>query len=377
MAGGRGAVAEAAVGQAFEGVVGEFGEEDGMVEKGDIVAFDGEGEGFDEWGFGFGAGIEAADGQALLYEGVDIGFADGIGFSPDDLWTPFVDDVGEAIALELPADLVEALEGNHFSIAGIEDGDGGEVVVASPIDAGDIGVAGLWLAVGGGGGGVSDAAEDLALVVGEFGLVFGVPYDFGRAVFDAVQFSGVNEIGIGGAEMEGLPFGFLGIEAGAVAAPEPVASVGRAEEAGDAAGGGEHGTDDIVPDAGGHEGGFVEDGEIQAFAAEFIGIMGAADGDHAAFGQVNAAFSRAYYDAGEVFDAGFEVAPDLACHLVGGGDPPAAFVFHVRGFEDVDQPQLRFAPAPAAGQGLEACGVIEDFQLSGVGRSAGDGRGQI
>ena len=277
----------------------------------------------------------------------------------------------------MPADLVEAFEGDHFAVAGIQDGDGGEVAIASPIDAGDVGVAGLGLAVGGGGGGVSDAAEDLAGVVGEFGFVFGVPYDFGRAVFDAGQFGGVNEIGIGGFEMEGLPFRFLGVEAGAVAAPEPVASVGCAEEAGDAAGKGEHGADDIVPDARGHEGGFVKDGKIQAFAAEFIGVVGAADGDHATFGQVNATFSRAYYDAGEVFDAGFEVAPDLACHLVGGGDPPAAFVFHVGGLEDVDDSQLRFAPAPAAGQGFEACGVVEDFFLSGVWGSAGDGRRQI
>ena len=62
VSGGGGAVAVAAVGQAFEGIVREFGQEDGIVEECNIVSFDGEGEGFDEGGFGFGAGIEAADG---------------------------------------------------------------------------------------------------------------------------------------------------------------------------------------------------------------------------------------------------------------------------------------------------------------------------
>ena len=99
VAGGGRAVAEAAVGQALEGVVGEFGEQDRIVEEGDIASFDSEGEGFDEWSFGFGAGIEAAHRQAIPDEGVDIGFADGIGFSPDDLGTPFLGDLGEAVAL--------------------------------------------------------------------------------------------------------------------------------------------------------------------------------------------------------------------------------------------------------------------------------------
>ena len=279
VAAGRGAVAVAAVGQAFEGVVGEFGEEDGMVEQGDIVAFDGEGEGFDERRFGFGAGVESADGQALLDEGVDIGFADGIGFCPDDAGLPTFGDLREAVALELPADLIESFEGDHFVVGGVEDGDGGVIAVAPPIDAGDIGVAGLGSAVGGGGGGGSDLAEDLAVIVGEFGFVFCLPDVFGSAALDGGEFFVMDKAGIGGAEMEGLPLILFGVAAVLVALPEPVASVGSAEEAGDAAGFGEHGADDVVPDAGGHEGGFVEDNEIEAGAAEIIGIMGAADDD--------------------------------------------------------------------------------------------------
>lgn len=78
-----------------------------------------------------------------------------------------------------------------------------------------------------------------------------------------------------------------------------------------------------------------------------------------------------------MFDAVFQVAPDLARHLVGGGDPPAAFVFEVGGFEDVDQPQFRFAPASSASECLEAGGAFEDLHLPRVGHYALDGRRQI
>ena len=75
-----GAVAVAAVGQLLECVVLKFVEEDGVIEQGDFLAFDGEGQGFDEGGFGFGGGIEGFYGQAGLVESFDIGFADGVGF---------------------------------------------------------------------------------------------------------------------------------------------------------------------------------------------------------------------------------------------------------------------------------------------------------
>ena len=300
VAGGR-TVAIAAVGQALEGIVGEFAQEDGIVEQGDIVTFNGEGEGFDERSFGFGAGVEAADGQALADEGVDIGFADAVGFGPNDSHAPLLGEGGEAISLELPTDLIKAFEGDHFPICRVNDCDGGVIFTASPIDAGDVGMSRLGLIVGGGGGGLCDAAEDRALVVAEKGFVFGLPDDFGCAALDAREFGRIDEAGLGGAEMEGSPFFFFGIEAGAMAMPEPVSSVGRAEEAGGAAGKGEHGTDDVVPDTGGHPGGFVDDGKVQAFAAKFIGVVGAADGDDSAFWQVNAAIGRAYVDAGEMF----------------------------------------------------------------------------
>ena len=289
MAPGRRAVAIAAVGQAFEAVIGEFPQQNGIVEQGYVVSLDGKGQGFDERRFGFGAGVEAANRQAQAVEGVDIGFANAVGFRPDDLRLPFFDDAGDAAALEFPAYLIEAVEGDHFSISGVDDGDGGVVLAASPINAGDIGMARLRLVIRCRSGRIGDAAEDLAAVVGEFGFVFGFPDMLSGVVLDAFQFGGIDEFGLGGAEMESSPFVLQRVEAVAMAFPKPVAALGCAEEAGAAAGSGEHGSDDIVPNMGGHPGGFVEDGEIEAVAAQFIGVMGAADGDHTAFLQINAA----------------------------------------------------------------------------------------
>ena len=65
-----------------------------------------------------GGGAEAADGQAVLYQGFDIGFADAVDFGPDDVRLPVVDECAQAIALEGPADLIEAIEGDHlFAVA--------------------------------------------------------------------------------------------------------------------------------------------------------------------------------------------------------------------------------------------------------------------
>ena len=153
-----------------------------------------------------------------------------------------MDDVGEAVALELPADLIEAVEGDHFVIGGVEDGNGGVVVIASPIDAGDVGVAGLRRPIWSGSGGLRDAAEDLALVVSEFGFVFSFPDALGGGSLDGGQFGVIDEVGLGGRELEGGPFVLLGVEAGAMelqnqlrpwgvlrkrAAPRAVASMGR------------------------------------------------------------------------------------------------------------------------------------------------------
>ena len=79
--------------------------------------------------------------------------------------------------------------------------------------------------------------------------------------------------------------------------------------------GDKHGPNDGRPDGRVHEGGFVEQDKIQAFAAQAVGIMGAAEGDHAAVGKVDAAFSLADPQILQGRDRSFQVAPDLARHF--------------------------------------------------------------
>ena len=273
------------------------------------------------------------------------------------------DDGFEAVSLVLPGGVVEAVEGDHFAICGIEDGDGGVVLAASPVDAGDVGVAGLGFCVGLGGGGFFEAAEDGAVAAEEGGFVFGSPDEIGGVAADVLEFFGVDEGVVGGGEVEGLPVCFFGIEAEAVEVVEPVAAFGRGQEEGGAACRDEHGADDFVPGAGLDEGGFIEDDEVETFAAEVIGPEGAAEGDHAAVGQIDAAFALAYLDASDAFQGVFEIAPDLVGHFFGGRQPPAAVVI----LEGVDQyggfAEFGFAPAASAGGDFEAGGVLEDFNL--------------
>ena len=188
-AGGR-AVAPVAAWEPFEGIVGQFAEQDGIIEQGEGTALNGESQGFDERGFSFGAGEEGSDGQPFLHEGFDIGFADAVGFSPDDAGSPVLNEVFEPVALEFPADLIEAVEGDHYPASDVDDGDGGVIIIAPPVDAGDVGVS--WL--GGvemiGGHGVGDAAEDLAAVVAEVGLVLGFPDLFRAEAADVFEFGG-------------------------------------------------------------------------------------------------------------------------------------------------------------------------------------------
>ena len=126
-----------------------------------------------------------------------------------------------------------------------------------------------------------------------------------------------------------------------------------------------------------HAGGFIEHDEIEAVAAQFVGIMGAADGDHAAFGQIDAALCMTNYYAGQMFYGAHQVAPDLARHPVGGRQPPAAFVLHVSGVEDVGFAQLRLAPAASASQHFEAGWALQDGLLAGVGPHEGYGGRRI
>ena len=355
--GGR-AVAPGAAGQAFEGVIGEFAEQDGIIQQGEGTALDSESKGFDQGRFGFGAGEEGADGQPFPHEGFDIGFADAVGFGPDDAGSPVLDEGFEAVALEFPADLIEAVEGDHYTAGDIDDGDGGEIIIAPPVDPGDVGVSRLGGVELIGGDGVGDAAKDLAAVVAEVGFVLGFPDLFRAEAADVFEFGGGDERVIGAVEMEGSPVLLGGIEAELAQLPEPVAAFGCAEDKRLAEGGGEHGADDFDPKTGVDEGGFVEDGEIEPFAAQVIGMMGAADRDHAAVWQIDAAFVLADFAPFQVFDSAFQVAPDLIGHLVGRRQPPAAFVLYDRRDQNGRQRQFRFPPATAASHHFEAGRVL-------------------
>ena len=63
---------------------------------------------------------------------------------------------------------------------------------------------------------------------------------------------------------------------------------------------------------------------------------------------VNAAFACAFYDPGEIFAAFCPVASDLPRYLLAARNPPAALLFQVDRFQDLDLPQSRSAPAPPA-----------------------------
>ena len=360
------AVAPGAAGQAFQGIICQFGEQDWVVEQGYGPPFDGEGEGFDERGLGFGGGVEGSYGQAFLQEGFDIRFADAIGFRPDDLWPPMLNKGFEPVALEVPADLIKAVEGGHSGVGDVDNGDGGVVIIASPIDAGDVGMAWLGMVELFGDDCVGDAAEDLSAVVGEMGLVFGLPDVFRCELLDVVQFGGLDEGVVGAGKVEGLPFGLSGIVAEAKEVAEPIASFGRAQKQGVAAGGGEHGTDDFGPEAGVHESGFVEHGEIETFATQVVGMVGATNGDHAATGEVNAAFGFADAGSFQCLDSALQVSPDLTRHLSGRRQPPAAFVLVQGRVENAGHPQFRFAPAAAAGDHFEPRGVFHHLRLPRV-----------
>ena len=128
-------------------------------------------------------------------------------------------------ALQAPADLIKAVEGGHFALGDIDDGDGGVVLVPSPVDAGDVGVARLGTIELAGGDGVGDAAEDESAGVGELCQVFDFPDALGGAVLDVVQFGGINEGVVGSGEMEGLPVGDLGVFAELKEVVEPIGTV--------------------------------------------------------------------------------------------------------------------------------------------------------
>ena len=96
-----------------------------------------------------------------------------------------------------------------------------------------------------------------------------------------------------------------------------------------------------MPDAGGHESGFIEDDEAEPGTAQVVGHLGGADGDGSAFSQRNAAFALADGDAFQVLDGVDQLGPDFFVgSSIVGDDPPAALVMQVGGSEDFDETDL-------------------------------------
>ena len=133
----------------------------------------------------------------------------------------------------------------------------------------------------------------------------------------------------------------------------------------------------VVADMGGHARGFVEHGEVESVGARLVGIMGARDGDRASFWQIDGPCGFVDDDVFCGLSGVYELGPDLACHEVAGGDPPAALALQARRPQDVDQAQCRFAPAPPAGQHIEGGRSAAGFHRLGVGHASGHRRRHI
>lgn len=364
-AGGRG-VAVTTGGKGFDGVGGEFTEEGFIRQEGEFGAFDGEGEALDEVGLGGLGCHKGANGQAFGLKGFDVGRADAVGFGKDDGGLPVIVEGAEAAALVRPRELGEAIQRDHAAGADIEDDDGGGVGGATPIDTEDVTRAGDGLSGERGGGGGVDATENLTEIVGKFGEVFGAPDMFGGLGADDIEFGGVDEGVVGAGEMK-VPPTALALDAHLIEMPEGVFAVGGGEKERAAAPIQEHGADDFRPDGGGHEGGFVEDDEIQPCPAQVIRRVGGADGDGTAAGEVEAAVGVVDAATGEMGGDGLHLFPDIGGHGVGGGEPPT-FLTTGGGGEDGIEADEGFAETAATGDDAKTGAGFKNGLLVGMGR---------
>ena len=148
--------------------------------------------------------------------------------------------------------------------------------------------------------------------------------------------------------MEGLPALLPRLQALLIQLPEPVVAIRAAEEQGVAAPLQQHGAQDLRPDLIIHEGGLVQHREVEAFAAEIVCDMRAADGEQAAAGQVDATRCFADLRLCQRRQRMLQIAPDLVGHFQGGRQPPAAPA-HQRAADDGHLAQLGLAEAAPAG----------------------------
>ncbi len=361
-AGGR-SVAIVAGGQAFHSVGGQLAAQHGVVQQGDGFALHGQRQRFDERPLALGGGGEGPHRQAVPLQGFHVDAADAVGLGPDHVRPPAFEDGFQAVALLLPTHLAEAVQGDQAFALHVEDGKGGVVVDAPPVDAD--GVARLFTAAGGpGGAGQVDVTEDVAGVLDELGQVFLAEPAVGRFQPGLVDLLLRDERAAGGGMVEAPPIRQERVQAHLVEAVEPVETVGRAEEEGAASPVGQGRADRAGPDFLRHEGSLIQHGQVQADAAQVVGVVAAAHLDHAAAGQGQAMAALVFVRPAAV-EGGLEVPPDFVGHAIGGRDPPAKTA--LSGFGQQGRfAQLGLAPAASAGQHAEAGRAVEDFTLGVV-----------
>ena len=101
----------------------------------DRLAFEGEGERFDEAGLGTERGMERNHGKFLPLADFDDGIAHRVPFSENDEWLELLGRDFESRDLKVVVDVVEPFEVDLATFGDIENRDDGEVVVFAPVHA--------------------------------------------------------------------------------------------------------------------------------------------------------------------------------------------------------------------------------------------------
>ena len=147
-----------------------------------------------------------------------------------------------------------------------------------------------------------------------------------------------------------------------------VAAFGRPDEEGAALAVGEGGAEAVGPGVGFEVGGFVEDDEIQAFAAERVGVEAAFHQDGGAVCELDGEFLFGGFLRPEGLGDCFQAAPDDAFgEFFGRGDIPDQLIgCGFGGAGDFGQREFGFPKAAAGNQHAEAFGGVKDLKLACV-----------
>ncbi len=147
-----------------------------------------------------------------------------------------------------------------------------------------------------------------------------------------------------------------------------IAAFGGADEEGAALAVGERGAEDVAPGGGFEVGDFIENDEIEAFAAEGVGIESAFDDDGRTVEEVDAALGFVGLVGPLRLGDAFEATPEDACgEFVGRADIPDEAVGGIgSGFEDFGEGEFGFTETAAGDEDAETFFGTEDFPLARV-----------